>query len=408
MLYQFYESAHAAVKPLRVLSSIQRAFIDNPLNPMGNLSFVKAYSASLQVFERTTRQYVKPKWSLSAVSPSGEKVKMARILRLNFCDLLEFSTCPNGDRPKILLVAPLSGHYATLLTGTVKSLVNDFDVYLTDWKDARDIPLYKGNFNFSSYVDYLIQFMKLLGPNHHLIAVCQPGPAALVATAYTAQLKTNYSPSSLVLMGCPIDTRLSPTEPNRLAKSKSLDWFESNVVVHVPYPRLGYLRRVYPGFLQLTGFMTMNLDRHMLAHKELFTDLVKGDGDSVQSHLAFYDEYLAVMDLPAEYYLETIDIIFQRHLIADGRFVYRGIKIDLGSITSTALMTVEGEKDDISGIGQTQAAHHLCANIPNDCRVDHVQKEVGHYGVFNGSRWRNEIAPRVRDFIKAHSHKKKI
>ena len=180
----------------------------------------------------------------------------------------------------------------------MKSLVEDFDVYLTDWKDARDIPLYKGSFNFSSYVDYLLQFMKLIGPNYHLIAVCQPGPAALVATAYAAQLKANHNPKSLVLMGCPIDTRLSPTEPNRLAKAKSLDWFESNVVVHVPYPRLGYLRRVYPGFLQLTGFMTMNLGRHMHAHKELFTNLVKGDGDSVQSHLAFYDEYLAVMDLP--------------------------------------------------------------------------------------------------------------
>ncbi len=404
MLYQFYESAHAAVKPLRIFSSMQRALIDNPLNPMSDVSFVKAYLASLQVFERTTRQYAKPRWSTSDISPPGQKVKMAKVLQLDFCDLLEFTSRPGGNRPKILLVAPLSGHYATLLTGTVKSLVEDFDVYLTDWKDARDIPLYKGSFNFSSYVDYLIRFMNLLGPNHHLIAVCQPGPAALVATAYIAQLKRNYCPSSLILMGCPIDTRLSPTEPNRLAKSKSLDWFESNVIVHVPYPRLGYLRRVYPGFLQLTGFMTMNLDRHMLAHKELFTDLVKGDGDSVQSHLAFYDEYLAVMDLPAEYYLETLDIVFQQHLIADGRFTYRGEKIDLGSITSTALMTVEGEKDDISGIGQTQAAHRLCKNIPNDRRADHVQKGVGHYGVFNGSRWRAEIAPRVRDFIKTHSN----
>ena len=403
MLYQFYESAHAAMKPMRVLSSMQRSLIENPLNPLGDCSFVKAYSASLQVFERTTRQYVKPNWSIPDLSPPGKKVKMSRVLRLDFCDLLEFTTQPNGKRPKILLVAPLSGHYATLLSGTVKSLVEDFDVYLTDWKDARDIPLYKGRFNFSSYVDYLLQFMKLIGSNYHLIAVCQPGPAALVATAYAAQLKANYNPKSLVLMGCPIDTRLSPTEPNRLAKAKSLDWFESNVVVHVPYPRLGYLRRVYPGFLQLTGFMTMNLGRHMHAHKELFTNLVKGDGDSVQSHLAFYDEYLAVMDLPAEYYLETIDVVFQRHLIADEQFVYRGTKIDFGSIKSTALMTVEGEKDDISGIGQTQAAHGLCRNIPNDWRVDYVQKGVGHYGVFNGSRWRAEIAPRIRDFIKTHS-----
>ena len=403
MLYQFYESAHAIVKPMRVFSSMQKSLIDSPLNPLGDWSFIKAYSASLQVFERTTRQYVKPKWSLPDLSPAGKKVKMSRALQLDFCDLLEFTIQSEGKRPKILLVAPLSGHYATLLSGTVKSLVEDFDVYLTDWKDARDIPLYKGGFNFSSYVDYLLHFMKLLGTNYHLIAVCQPGPAALVATAYAAQLKADCNPKSLVLMGCPIDTRLSPTEPNRLAKAKSLDWFESNVTVHVPYPRLGYLRRVYPGFLQLTGFMTMNLGRHMHAHKELFTNLVKGDGDSVKSHLAFYDEYLAVMDLPAEYYLETIDIVFQRHLIADEAFIYRGTKIDFGSITSTALMTVEGEKDDISGIGQRQAAHGLCRNVPNDRRVDYVQKGVGHYGVFNGSRWRSEIAPRLRDFIKTHS-----
>ena len=403
MLYQFYESAHAAVKPLRILSSIQRSVIDNPLNPLSDLSFVKAYSASLQVFERTTRQYAKPKWTLSKVSSANNKVSMQTVMKLDFCDLLKFSINSNAVRPKILLIAPLSGHFATLLTGTVKALVEDFDIYLTDWKDSRDIPLYKGKFNFSTYIDYLVQFMAKLGPKHHLIAVCQPGPAALVATSYVAQKKMPFSPSSLILMGCPIDTRLSPTEPNRLAESKPLEWFESNVIVNVPYPRLGYLRRVYPGFLQLSGFMTMNLSRHMLAHKQLFTNLVKGDGDSVHAHRDFYDEYLAVMDLPAEYYLETLDIIFQRHLIADGNFTYRDTKIDLSSIESTALMTVEGEKDDISGIGQTQAAHRLCTGIPNEMRADYIQKGVGHYGVFNGSRWRSEIAPRVRDFIKTHA-----
>jgi poly(3-hydroxybutyrate) depolymerase len=264
------------------------------------------------------------------------------------------------------------------------------------------VPLSQGFFNLDDYIDYLLTFYRTLGPDLHVVAVCQPGPAALAATAIMAAAKDPMQPASLTLMGSPIDARKSPTTPNELATSRPLDWFEKNVVYNVPVTYPGAMRRVYPGFLQLTGFMTMNLERHMEAHAKLYDNLVDGDGDSVDQHRKFYDEYLSVMDLTGEFYLDTIQRIFQDHDLAEGRFMWRGALVEPGAITTTALMTVEGEKDDISGIGQTQAAHDICANIPAEKRTDWVQPGVGHYGVFNGRRWREEIQPRISSFIQAN------
>lgn len=409
MLYQLHELAHAAVTPMRVFVNTHRMFLESPWNFARDSIPSKFALASYDVFERLTRHYAKPKFGIKEVEIDGHtaQIKERHVVRKPFCQLKHFEkTCQSEPaitaQPRVLLVAPLSGHYATLLRGTVRTLLEDHDVYITDWRDAREVPLAEGTFDLDDYIDYIIEFLQFLGPNVHVIAVCQPGPAVLAATSVMSKHDDPAVPSSLTLMGSPIDTRLSPTEPNLLATSKPLSWFEENVIMNVPFPHPGVMRRVYPGFLQLTGFMTMNLDRHLDAHHKLFQDLVDGDGDSVDQHKKFYDEYLAVMDLTAEYYLQTIEVVFQQHALPEGKMTHRGELVEPAAITSTALMTVEGEKDDISGVGQTQAAHALCKNIPRDKKLKHVQKDVGHYGVFNGSRWRSDIAPKIRDFILAN------
>ena len=326
---------------------------------------------------------------------------------LPFCELRRFTLdgAPQQDgraRPRLLMVAPLSGHYATLLRGTVAAMLRDCDVYITDWADARMVPPSAGRFDLDDYIDYVIDFLRYLGPGAHVMAVCQPGPAVLAATALLAADGDPCRPRSMTFMGSPIDPRRSPTVPNELATSRPLDWFERNVIVTVPYPHPGFGRRVYPGFMQLSGFMTMNLDRHIGAHVDLYRHLVEGDGDSASAHRKFYDEYLSVMDLTADFYLQTVDVVFQKAALPRGEMVHRGRPVDPAAIRDVALMTVEGEKDDISGIGQTQAAHDLCVNIPAAMQIDHIQPGVGHYGVFNGRRWRDEIAPRIADFIRAH------
>ncbi|MGR8921544.1 MAG: polyhydroxyalkanoate depolymerase [Gammaproteobacteria bacterium] len=412
MLYHLYELTHAVVAPWRAYSHFGRMALNNPANPWSYSYPVKAASAALEVFEGLTQRYGKPEWDITRVPVEGRSVRVEEhvVSRLPFCHLRRFrrDATELSERqrvaPKVLVVAPLSGHYATLLRGTVKTLVESFDVYVTDWVDAREVPLALGPFGLEDYVKYVLGFMRWLGPDLHVLAVCQPGPAVLAATALLAADDDPCQPATVTIMGSPIDTRKSPTEPNRLAKTRPLSWFENNVIMNVPFPHTGAMRRVYPGFLQLTGFMTMNLDRHLNAHKNLYQNLVAGDGDSVAAHRKFYDEYLSVLDLPAEYYLDTIRVVFQEHQLPEGQMRIDDRVVDLGAIRRTALMTVEGEKDDISGIGQTQAAHDLCVNIPADKRIDYIQPEVGHYGVFNGSRWRSEIAPRIRDFI--HSNKK--
>jgi poly(3-hydroxybutyrate) depolymerase len=298
----------------------------------------------------------------------------------------------------------MSGHYATLLRGTVEAFLPNHDVYITDWRNAREVPLTEGRFDLDDYIDYVVSILHFLGGDTHIIGVCQPSVPVLAAVALMEADGDPYVPSSMLLMGGPIDTRVNPTGVNKLAEQRGVDWFRHHVITRVPFPHPGFMRDVYPGFLQLNGFVSMNLDRHIDAHKKLFLHLVSGDGDSAQKHKEFYDEYLAVMDLAAEFYLQTVDTVFVRHALPKGEMTHRGRPIDPSQIRRVALMTIEGEHDDISGVGQTEAAHQLCINIPADRKVHWLQPGVGHYGVFNGSRFRAEIAPRMADFILSNHH----
>ena len=305
-------------------------------------------------------------------------------------------------QPKVLFVAPMSGHYATLLRGTVEAFLPDHEVYITDWKDARSVPVTDGRFDLDDFTTYVRAMLTELGSDTHVVAVCQPGPPTLAAIALMAEDNDPNRPASMTFMGSPIDARLSPTETNQLAEARPFAWFKSNMIHTVPWPYPGFGRRVYPGFVQLFSFMSMNEERHIDAHRQYFENLVNGDGDETTRHEEFYNEYLSVLDLTEEFYLQTIDIVFQQHLLPRGLLEHRGRTVDLTKITDIGLMTVEGEKDDISGVGQTQAAHGLTPNIAEDRRVLYVQPDVGHYGVFNGRRFRDEIYPRVRDFITAN------
>jgi poly(3-hydroxybutyrate) depolymerase len=293
----------------------------------------------------------------------------------------------------------MSGHYATLLRGTVETFLPTHEVFITDWVDARLVPVSAGSFDLDDYVDYVIAMLRFLGPDVHVMAVCQPSVPVIAAIARMEAEDDPKAPRSMTLMGGPIDTRVSPTQVNVLAEKRGIDWFRRHCIVKVPLPNPGFLRDVYPGFLQLAGFMAMNIDRHLEAHGEMFKHLVEGDGDSAEKHRDFYDEYLAVMDLTAEFYLQTVDTVFVKHQLPKGEMMHRGKPVDLTAIRRVGLMTVEGEKDDISGVGQTEAAHRLCPNIPDERRAHWMQPKVGHYGVFNGSRFRREIAPRIADFI---------
>jgi poly(3-hydroxybutyrate) depolymerase len=403
--YLGYELAHAFIAPMRFWSTAARLGLDNPFSPMSLNPFAKNISAGLEVFESLTKRYSKPSFGINETSINGLKVGVTEhvVLGKPFCNLLRFErdeeVASKRNDPKVLIIAPMSGHYATLLRGTVKSMIPEHDVYVTDWKDSRSVPVIDGKFSLDDFTDYIIDFVQHLGPNTHVMAVCQPAVPALAATALMAK-RNLIQPASLTLMGGPIDTRRNPTAVNKLAMAKPLSWFERNVISVVPFPQPGFMRRVYPGFVQLSGFMTMNLDRHQAAYWGMFENLVKGDCDSVQQHREFYDEYMAVMDLPAEFYLQTIKTVFQTHDLPDGRYMHRGELVDCSAIRKTAIMTVEGEKDDICGIGQTSAAHDLCPNVPADEHFQYMQLGVGHYGVFNGTRYRTEIQPRIREMIR--------
>jgi poly(3-hydroxybutyrate) depolymerase len=301
--------------------------------------------------------------------------------------------------PAVLIVAPLSGHYATLLRGTVETFLQDHEVYVTDWSNAKSVPMMDGRFDFHDYIDHVREMLRAMGPRPHVVAVCQPGPPVLAAASLMAEDNEASRPASMTFMGSPIDARLSPTVTNKLAEERPFTWFQRSMIYTVPAPYPGVLRRVYPGFVQLYSFMSMNLERHQEAHQRYFSHLVSGDGDSADKHLEFYDEYLSVLDMTEEFYLQTIDIVFQQYLLPKGELEHRGRLVKPAEIKDIGLMTVEGELDDISGIGQTQAAHALCSSIPADLKEDYVQPKVGHYGVFNGRRFREEIYPRVRDFI---------
>lgn len=411
MFYQLYEMNHAALQPARAFADAVRFFYSNPLNPVSHTQWGRSIAATAELFERTTRRYGKPSFDLPHTAIDGKTVPVAEktVWSRPFCNLLHFERALPAARrpdPKLLIVAPMSGHYATLLRGTVEAMMPHADVYITDWVDARMVPVSEGRFDLDDYIDYVIGMLHALGPDTHVMAVCQPSVPVLAAAAIMEARGDRFAPSTMTLMGGPIDTRRNPTAVNVLAEEKGLDWFRDNVVMPAPWPTPGFGRCVYPGFLQLSGFMSMNLDRHIIAHKDFFMHLVRHDGDGAEKHRDFYDEYLAVMDLTAEFYLQTVDTVFIRHSLPKGEMTHRGAAVDPAAIRNVALLTVEGENDDISGLGQTEAAHDLCINIPDSRRSHYVQPTVGHYGVFNGSRFRAEIVPRIVDFISRHGREK--
>ncbi|MFK8253614.1 polyhydroxyalkanoate depolymerase [Ancylobacter terrae] len=412
-LYWMFEMGQAALNPYRALADVGKLYYRNPVNPLTHTEFGKSVAAACEVFERATRRYGKPEWGISStlVGATRVPVHIETVWERPFCRLLHFARsfehAPRRPQPKLLIVAPMSGHYATLLRGTVETMLPNHDVYVTDWADAKLVPIAEGRFDLDDYIDYVISIFHFLGGGAHVMAVCQPAVPVLAAVARMEAEDDPHVPASMTLMGGPIDTRESPTAVNDVAHGRGLDWFRRNVITTVPFPHPGCMRQVYPGFLQLHGFVSMNLERHVQAHHDMFRHLVKGDGDSAEKHRAFYDEYLAVMDLSAEFYLQTIETVFIEHALPLGRMTHRGKPVDLAAIRRVALLTVEGENDDISGVGQTEAAQRLCVNLPEDKKAHYLQLGVGHYGVFNGSRFRSEIAPRIADFILSHNWDRK-
>ena len=416
MLYSAFEFGYAAMTPARLAAGFGAKFWRSPVNPLADTWVSRASAAALDVFENATRRYPKPAWEIDETLVAGTAVPVSieTVAEKSFARLLHFRRDERALRaargaghrdPTTLIIAPLSGHYATLLRGTVEAMLPGHDVYITDWTNARNVPVSAGRFDLNDFVDYLVEFLEAIGPGTHAIAVCQPGPALLAAAALMSEDENPCRPASITIMGSPIDARRSPTVPNLLAQERKFDWFERNMIYTTPAPYPGVMRRVYPGFVQLYSFLSMNHDRHLNAHYDYFNHLVEGDGDGADKHRSFYDEYLSVLDLTEEFYLQTIREVFQEFSLAEGNFLHRGRRVRPEAITDIALMTVEGENDDISGIGQTQAAHDLCVNIPAEMKFDYIQPGVGHYGVFNGSRWRTEIQPRLAKFILEHDRR---
>lgn len=393
--YEQYDAAYLALTPARWSAATAQAIFGNPFNPFAYTLPGRIINASADIFSEVARKRAKPDWNLPASVEIVHERPFGRLIR--------FVTGDERERPRVLLVAPMSGHYATLLRGTVEALLAEHDVYVTDWADARDVPLAAGRFDYHDYIGYIRDDLRTLGPDVHVIAVCQPAPAVLSAVALLAADGDPAQPRTMTLMGGPVDVRVAPTAPTQLASERSLAWFERELTMRVPAWYRGAGRCVYPGFLQLGAFMSMHPQRHADAHWKIFDDLVRGDGESAAKRRAFYDEYLSVMDITAEFYLQTVDEVFQRASLAAGTMTWRGRPIDPAAIERTALLTVEGELDDISAPGQTIAAHALCPNIPADRRGQMLQLGVGHYGIFSGARWRGEIAPRIAAFIARHS-----
>ena len=401
--------------PMRTAAEVSGRALRNPFFPFATTLPARATAAACEMFINATRRYAKPEFGIVETEIVGISVPVVEevVLEKTFCRLLHFrrelppgpARAQSRNDPKVLMVAPMSGHFATLLRGTVEAMLPDHEIYVTDWTDARNVPMSAGRFDLSDYTDYIRDFSRFLaadGERVSIMAVCQPGVPCMAAASLMAEDDDPARPASLILMGSPIDTRINETEPNKLAQTHDLSWFEQNVIVVVPWPNQGFLRRVYPGFLQLSGFMSMNLDRHVDAHMDQFRNLVKGDGEPATAHRAFYDEYLAVMDLTAEFYLDTVEMVFQKHALPKGEMLHHDRPVRPQAIHDTALMTIEGEKDDITGRGQTIAALALCTGLPDSKKMSYMQPRVGHYGVFNGSRFRRFILPKMRDFIRTN------
>jgi polyhydroxyalkanoate depolymerase len=403
MLYLGYQAQRDATAPVRAAAAFWGGLLDRLPAGVREVPAVRFASASATMVTRSALTHDRPAWAIGPVAVRGDMVAVREevVATTPFAELVRFCADDGLDRPRVLLVAALAGHFATLLRPTVQALVADHDVYVTDWRNARDVRAAEGPFGFDDYVDHIIGFLGEVGPGAHVMAVCQPCPATLAAVAVLAESGSDLVPRSLTLMAGPVDTRVNPTMVNHLAMDRPLSWFADNVVTTVPPRFAGAGRRVYPGFLQLSAFMLMNWQRHLDQQLNLFSALVGGDRASADAIAAFYDEYDAVLDLPAEFYLETVDRVFQRALLAQGRLEVHGRRVDPSAITRTALLTVEGERDDICGVGQTMAAHDLCRAIPSALRRHHLQPGVGHYGVFGGSAWERQIYPVVRSVILA-------
>ena len=391
MLYLMHEAAHLMLAPVRMAAEITQLACETPLHPLAYAPSSPVIAAGCEMFERTTRLYPKPRFDVA----ERERVVWER----PFCRVIAFDE--PSDKPKLLLVAPMSGHYATLLRGTVASFLETHQVFITDWANARDVPVALGGFDLDAYIDYCIAMFEALGPDLHVVAVCQPSVPALAAIARMEEEGRPGVPLSATLIGGPIDTRRSPTTVNIVAQERGLRWFERNCIHTVTRNHPGSGRAVYPGFLQLMGFMSMNPDRHAGSHWDMFDHLVQGDGDSAEKHRRFYDEYLAVMDLTAEFYLQTVDRVFIEHSLPRGELTHRGKPVNLGAIRRCGLMAIEGESDDITGIGQTRAALDLTVNLPRERKAYHLQPGAGHYGIFNGSRFRADIVPLITAFMRS-------
>jgi len=409
VLYQLHELQRSILHPISHLASAGAHLYTNPYSPLSYTPFWRRLAATFDLVHRLGKDYEKPAFGLQTTSVDGHEVVITEriVAEKPFCKLIhferQFGNSPRrASDPKILLVAPMSGHHATLLRDTVRALLPHHEVFITDWIDARMVPLNMGPFHLDDYVEYVCEFIRLLSPDLNVISVCQPTVPVLAAVSLMASANDPASPRTIIMMVGPIDARKSPTSVNDLAVEKPLHWFENHVIYNVPYKYPGYLRKVYPGFLQHAGFVAMNPGRHLTSHYDYYLQLIKGDGESADSHRAFYDEYNAVLDLAAEFYLDTIRVVFQDHLLPKGQWTVRGKPVRPQDITKTALLTIEGELDDISGAGQTQAAHNLCTGIPAHRQEDLVVAQAGHYGIFSGRRWREQVAPRITEFIRRH------
>ncbi len=414
MLYQLHELKHAMMIPLRLHAQFMHSALENPLNPLSSTPLARTLLANTELIERATRRFEKPEFGLDHTIIDGRKVKITEntVLEKPFGRLLNFRRHTKRNDPQVLIVAPISGHYATLLRGTVEALLPHHNVFITDWSDAKLIPLSEGEFNLDGCIAYLREFMSLLGPDTHVIAVCQPAVPVLAAIALMASDNDPNQPLSMTLMGGPIDTRVSKTEVTSCAEDRDISWFEQNVIHRIPIFYPGAMRKVYPGFVQLSGFMSMNLDKHIGSQIKFYEHLTSGDGESAEKHREFYDEYMSVMDIPAEFYLQTVETVFQTHCLPRGTMTWKDpISGDIKDvrpqdIKRTALLTIEGELDDICARGQTTAAHDLCYSLDKNKQFHHFQFATGHYGIFNGKRWRQQIMPRIRNFIRGQDKKK--
>lgn len=404
MIYQLYQHQSDILDPLRWMARSSSAVFGHPWPGIGTGAVARRLSAALEVLSCMGTTHDRPDFGIRSVTVGHREVGVTEevVRRTPFCSLVRFRKDIQVQEPRVLVVAPMSGHFATLLRGTCQTMLAEHDVYITDWHNARDVPLSEGRFDFDSYVDHLIGFFEFLGRDCHVVAVCQPSVAVLAAVAVMAQSDNQSQPRSMTLMAGPIDTRVSPTKVNELAMSKPIEWFEEKMISTVPLRHAGALRRVYPGFVQLAAFMQMNLERHVKAYRDMYEHLVAGEEEKARAIRTFYDEYLAVMDLPAEFFLQTVRLIFQEHALPLGTLERHGQRVEPAAIRRTALFTVEGENDDICSVGQTLAAQDLCTGLRPHLKHHHLQAGAGHYGVFNGRRWSGQVYPMLRMIIQAN------